>query len=97
MFANIHTISFVGLDVKKIEVQVHITRGMPAFSIVGLANKSVSEAKERVRSAIASSGFQFPQSRITINLAPADIVKDGSHYDLPIAIGILTSMGIIEQ
>jgi len=96
MFAKVRTVSFVGLDVKEIEVQVHITRGMPMFSIVGLANKSVSEAKERVRSAIASSGFQFPQSRITINLAPADIIKDGSHYDLPIAIGILSSMGIID-
>lgn len=97
MFAKVKTVSFVGLEVREVEVQVHITRGIPTFSIVGLANKSVSEAKERVRSAIASSGFQFPQSRITINLAPADIVKDGSHYDLPIAIGILTSMGIIEK
>ncbi len=97
MFAKVKAVSFVGLEVKEIEVQVHITRGMPMFSIVGLANKSVSEAKERVRSAIASSGFQFPQSRITINLAPADTVKDGSHYDLPIAVGILTSMGIINQ
>jgi len=96
MFAKVRTVSFVGLDVKEIEVQVHITRGMPMFSIVGLANKSVSEAKERVRSAIASSGFQFPQSRITINLAPADVIKDGSHYDLPIAIGILASMGIVD-
>jgi len=70
---------------------------MPMFAIVGLANKSVSEAKERVRSAIASSGFQFPQSRITVNLAPADVIKDGSHYDLPIAIGILASIGVLEK
>ncbi len=97
MFAKVKTVSFVGLDVKEIEVQVHITKGIPMFSIVGLANKSVSEAKERVRSAIASSGFAFPQSRITINLAPADVVKDGSHYDLPIAIGILVSLGLIQQ
>ncbi len=97
MFAKVKTVSFVGLDVKEIEVQVHITRGVPMFSIVGLANKSVSEAKERVRSAIASSGFSFPQNRITINLAPADIIKDGSHYDLPIAIGILISIGLIDQ
>lgn len=96
MFAKVRTVSFVGLEVKEIEVQVHITKGMPMFSIVGLANKSVSEAKERVRSAIASSGFGFPQSRITINLAPADVVKDGSHYDLPIAIGILAGMGIVD-
>ena len=97
MFAKVRTISFVGLEVKEIEVQVHITRGIPSFSIVGLANKSVSEAKERVRSAITSAGFSFPQSRITINLSPADVIKDGSHYDLPIAIGILTSLGIIKQ
>jgi len=97
MFAKIRTVSFIGLDVKAIEVQVHITRGMPMFAIVGLANKSVSEAKERVRSAIASSGFQFPQSRITVNLAPADVIKDGSHYDLPIAIGILASIGVLEK
>ena len=97
MFAKVRTVSFVGLDVKEIEVQVHITKGIPMFSIVGLANKSVSEAKERVRSAIASSGFAFPQNRITINLAPADVIKDGSHYDLPIAIGILVSIGLIQQ
>lgn len=97
MFAKVKTVSFVGLDVKEIEVQVHITKGIPMFSIVGLANKSVSEAKERVRSAIASSGFAFPQNRITINLAPADVIKDGSHYDLPIAIGILVSLGLISQ
>lgn len=97
MFAKIRTVSFIGLEVKEIEVQVHITRGIPSFAIVGLANKSVSEAKERVRSAIISAGFSFPQNRITVNLAPADIIKDGSHYDLPIAIGILTSIGVIAQ
>ena len=95
MFAKIKTVSFVGLEVKNVDVQVHIARGVPSFSIVGLANKSVSEAKERVRSAIGSSAFQFPQSRITVNLAPADVIKDGSHYDLPIALGILVSMGLI--
>lgn len=97
MFAKIRTVSFVGLEVKEIEVQVHITRGIPSFTIVGLANRSVSEAKERVRSAMISAGFSFPQSRITVNLAPADIIKDGSHYDLPIALGILTSIGVIPR
>lgn len=96
MFAKVKTVAFVGLEVKEIEVQVHLTRGMPMFSIVGLANKSVSEAKERVRSAMSCAGFSFPQNRITINLAPADVIKDGSHYDLPIAIGIFASMGIVE-
>ena len=72
-----------------IDVEVHITKGLPSFSIVGLPDTSVKEAKERVRSAIINSGYEFPLGRITINLAPADVKKIGSLLDLPIAIGIL--------
>lgn len=78
-----------------IKIEVDITRGLPAFNIVGLANTSVKESKERVRSAIINSGYEFPLSRITINMAPANIRKEGSHFDLAIAIGILYASGQI--
>jgi len=78
-----------GLDGMLVTVEVDINRGMPSFSIVGLPDASIKESKERVRSAIVNSGYEFPLGRITINLAPADSRKIGSLLDLPIAIGIL--------
>ena len=78
-------------------VEVFISAGIPAFDIVGLPGAAVKEAKERVRAAIKNCGFEFPAKRITVNLAPADIRKDGPYFDLPIAIGLLVFMGIIKE
>jgi magnesium chelatase family protein len=97
MAININSSTFTGIEGVIVSVEVDITRGLPGFNIVGLADISVKESKERVRSAILNSGFDFPVSRITINLAPADIKKEGSLLDLPIAIGILSATGQINQ
>ena len=87
--ANVLSCAVVGLDGELVEVEVDIAHGMPAFAIVGLPDAAVQEAKERVRSAIRNSGFPFPNRRITVNLAPADLRKEGPAYDLPIAVGVL--------
>ncbi|MBR9728180.1 YifB family Mg chelatase-like AAA ATPase [Shewanella intestini] len=84
-----------GVEAPKVIVEVHLSNGLPAFSLVGLPETSVREAKERVRSALINAGFEFPQKRITVNLAPADLPKQGGRYDLPIAIGILAASGQI--
>lgn len=97
MVAQVHTLSFVGIEAQTIEVQIHISSGIPAFNIVGLANKAVSESKERIRSAFASMGLALPMKRLTINLSPADIAKEGGHFDLAIAMGLLVEMQIIPQ
>ncbi|ERI92896.1 Mg chelatase-like protein [Clostridiales bacterium oral taxon 876 str. F0540] len=91
MSVKINTATFSGIDGINITVEIDISTGLPCFNIVGLADTSVKESKERVRAAIINSGFEFPISRITVNLAPADIKKDGSQFDLPIAIGILAA------
>ena len=95
MQARIKTVAFQGMDVREVDVQVMMASGLPAFTIVGLADKSVAESKERVRAALTSLGIGLPPKRITINLAPADLPKEGAHYDLPIALGVLTAMGIL--
>ncbi len=86
-----------GFDGRLITVECNITKGLPAFTLVGLAEKSIGESRERVRAAITSSGFVFPAKHITINLAPADIAKSGSHFDLPIALAILVASGQLLQ
>ena len=87
----------MGLSSVKVAVEVDVaTQGFPAFNIVGLPSKAVEEARERVKTAINNSGFSFPDKRLTINLAPADFVKDGSCYDLPIAVGILLASAAVE-
>ncbi|MBE9578017.1 MULTISPECIES: YifB family Mg chelatase-like AAA ATPase [Moraxella] len=96
-FAQIHTRSVIGLTAPPVTVEVHISQGLPALTMVGLPEASVRESKDRVRSAIINSGFDFPNRRITINLAPADLPKDGARLDLPIAIGILTASGQIDE
>ncbi|HOJ42693.1 MAG TPA: YifB family Mg chelatase-like AAA ATPase [Syntrophorhabdaceae bacterium] len=96
MISKIITATLYGINGKVIEVEVDITYGLPSFNIVGLPEASVKESKERVRSAIKNAGFEFPSDRITVNLAPADMRKEGSSFDLPIAIGILASMGIVK-
>ena len=91
MAIRIITASFNGVEGIKVTVEIDISYGLPCFNIVGLADIAVKESKERVRAAIINSGYEFPVSRITINLAPADLRKDGSQFDLPIAIGILAA------
>src|SRR5258708_5173003 len=96
MLAKVMSAAIVGLDAVLIEVEVDIAnQGLPSFTIVGLPDKAVEEAKERVRSAIKNSGADFPAKRITVNLAPADLPKEGPAYDLPIAIGVLIASGQI--
>ena len=83
--ARVRTVAFSGIDVKDVDVQVQISAGLPAFTIVGLPDKAVAESRERVRSALGALGLGLPPKRITINLSPADLAKEGSHFDLPIA------------
>ena len=97
MLARVNTVAFSGLEVVNVDLQVQIANGIPAFNIVGLPDKTVAESKERVRAAFEALGISFPAKRITINLAPADLHKEGSHFDLAIAIGILCSMQILPQ
>ena len=97
MVARINTIAFQGVDVQSIDVQVQISNGLPAFTIVGLPDKAVAESKERVRAALHALGIALPAKRLTVNLAPADVMKEGSHYDLPIALGLLAAMEILPK
>jgi magnesium chelatase family protein len=85
------------MDVLDIDVQVHLANGVPGFQIVGLADKAVAESRERVRSALHAIGMALPPKRITVNLSPADVPKEGNHFDLPIALGLLVGMGVIPQ
>lgn len=97
MLAKILSAAHFGLKTIPIEVEVNVSlKGFPGFNIIGLPTKSVEEAKERVKTAIVNSGFEFPVAKIIVNLAPADIPKEGSCYDLPIAVGILTALKLIE-
>lgn len=97
MVARINTIAFQGVDVQSIDVQVQISNGLPAFTIVGLPDKAVAESKERVRAALHALGIALPAKRLTVNLAPADVMKEGSHYDLPIALGLLAAMEVLPK
>lgn len=95
MLSRINTVSFRGIDTIKVTVEVQIARGLPSFSIVGLADKAVAESKERVRAAMEAIGLALPNSRITVNLAPADVTKEGSYFDLPIALALLCAMNVL--
>jgi magnesium chelatase family protein len=95
MVQRVSTVAFEGIEARAVDVQVQVAPGLPAFNIVGLPDKAVSEAKERVRAALIASGLALPARRITINLAPADLPKEGSHYDLPIALGLMTAIGAL--
>lgn len=97
MVARINTVAFHGVDVQNVDVQVQISNGMPAFTIVGLPDKAVAESKERVRAALHALGISLPPKRLTVNLAPADLAKEGSHYDLPIALGLLAAMEVLPK
>jgi magnesium chelatase family protein len=97
MVARVRTVAFHGVEVIDVETQVTIASGLPAFTIVGLPDKAVAESRERVRAALAALGLALPPRRITVNLAPADVLKEGSHFDLPIALGLLAEMGALPQ
>lgn len=97
MLSKIKTISLHGLEGYLIEVQVDVSAGMPSWEVVGLPDISVKEAKERVRTAIKNSGFEFQSRKIVVNMAPADVRKEGTFFDLPIAIGILLDFGEIAK
>ena len=96
MLAKIQTLAFVGMDAVPVDVQVHVLQGQIAFTLVGLADKAVGESRERVRSALAAIGLGLPPKRIVVNLSPADLPKEGSHYDLPVALGVMAALGAIE-
>jgi magnesium chelatase family protein len=95
--AIVKTVSFIGISTTEIEVQVQVLNGLPAFTIVGLPDKTVAESRERIRAALFSMGISLPAKRITVNLAPADVQKEGSHYDLPIALALLVAIEVIHQ
>jgi hypothetical protein len=93
MAATVATVAYLGLEARAVEVQVQLSAGLPAFIIVGLPDKAVAESRERVRASLAAIGLALPPKRITINLSPADLPKEGSHYDLPIALCLLAAIG----
>ncbi len=95
MYAQMSTVAFVGVEARPIEVQVRITPGAPAFAIVGLPDKAVAESRERVRNALHAVGLGMPYKHLTVNLAPADLPKEGSHFDLPIALALMAAMEAI--
>ena len=95
MLARLESAAVFGVDAHPVHIEVDVGLGLPFFRMVGLPDASVKESRDRVRAAIRNSGFQFPTHRITINLAPADVRKAGSSFDLPIALGILAAEGVL--
>ncbi|MBD3665829.1 YifB family Mg chelatase-like AAA ATPase [Sulfitobacter aestuariivivens] len=95
MVSRAYTVAFQGVEARMVEVQCAVTAGLPAFSIVGLPDKAVSEARDRVRTALTSMAIALPSKRITVNLSPADLPKEGSHFDLPIALALLSALDIL--
>jgi magnesium chelatase family protein len=94
--AIVQTVAYLGLEARAVEVQVQLIPGLPAFNVVGLADKAVGESRERVRGAIAAMGLALPPKRIAVNMSPADLPKEGSHFDLPIAMALLGAMGVVD-
>ncbi len=95
MVARVATVAFQGIDVVDVDVQVQVSAGLPTFAVVGLPDKAVAESRERVRGALTALGLALPPKRIIVNLAPADLLKEGSHFDLPIALALLTAIGVL--
>ena len=93
--ARVTAVAFQGIEVLEVDVQVQMVTGLPAFGLVGLPDKAVGESRERVRAALGALGLALPPKRIIVNLAPADLLKEGSHFDLPIALGLLVAMGVL--
>jgi len=96
LVALVRTVAYLGLEARAIEVQCQVAPGLPRFSVVGLPDKAVGESRERVQAALSAMGLALPPKRITINLSPADLPKEGSHYDLPIALALLAAMGVTD-
>lgn len=96
LLATVSTVAYLGLEARAVEAQCQLVSGLPNFIVVGLADKAVGESRERVRNAMAAIGLALPPKRITVNLSPADLPKEGSHYDLPIALALLGAMGVID-
>ena len=96
MVATVKTAAYLGLEARTVEVQCQVAPGLPKFSVVGLPDKAVGESRERVQAALSAMGLALPPKRITINLSPADLPKEGSHYDLPIALALLAAMGVVD-
>lgn len=96
MVALVSTVAYLGLEARTVEVQCQITAGLPGFHLVGLADKAVNESRQRVQAALAAMGLAMPPKRITVNMSPADLPKEGSHYDLPIALALLAAMGVTD-
>ena len=97
MICRLKTVAFDGIEAKLVEVQVSISSGMPGFVIVGLPDKAINESRERVRAVFAMLGVEFPHEHVTVNLKPADLLKEGAHFDLPIALGVLGAMKLVNQ
>ena len=97
MVARAYTVAFEGVEARMVEVQCSVTTGSSAFNLVGLPDKAVSEARERVRAALQALSIALPSKRITVNLSPADLPKEGSHFDLPIALALLAELEIIPR
>jgi len=95
MVTRAYTVAFEGVSARTVEVQCAVTPGLPAFAIVGLPDKAVSEARDRVRAALSALAIALPSKRVTINLSPADLPKEGSHFDLPIALALLAALQIV--
>src|ERR1700738_1411446 len=95
MVVRVATVAFEGIEARPVDVQVQIANGNVVVTVVGLGDKAVAESRERVRAALIASGLALPARRITVNLAPADLPKEGSHYDLPIALGVMAAIGAI--
>jgi magnesium chelatase family protein len=96
MVARVATVAYVGLEARPVDVQVQLASGLVGFLVVGLPDKAVKESRDRVTAAFAALGLAMPAKKITVNLAPADLEKAGSHYDLPIALGLLAAMGVLD-
>ncbi len=96
MVALVSTVAYLGLEARGVEVQCQIAPGMPGFHLVGLPDKAVNESRQRVQAALSSMGLSLPPKRIIINLSPADLPKEGSHYDLPVALALLAAMGVTD-
>lgn len=96
MVASVSTVAYLGLEARSVEVQCNLVPGLPKFMIVGLPDKAVAESRERVRAAMAAIGLAMPPKHIVLNLSPADLPKEGSHFDLPIALALLAAMGVTD-
>ena len=97
MVAIAYSVAFDGIEARLVEVQAAVSPGLPSFTVVGLPDKAVSEARERVRAAFAAMAIAMPSKRVTVNLSPADLPKEGSHFDLPIALAVLAEMDVVPR